>query len=94
MWLVLVVSISVGMGRMISRGYHLNWVASATWFFAGGLMVAAWNIYSDASLKYFDGRSSTFKPRYSKAVRSRFLARAAAITAALVGVGLLDQVYF
>ena len=71
------------MGKVISSGYHLNWAASGIWFFAALFMVSTWAMSRDASLKYFDGQSGTFMPRFSEPLRVRFLKRSVAITVAL-----------
>jgi hypothetical protein len=93
-WLAVLVALSIGVGKVASLWYHLNWIASAMWYLAALFLVFALSVYSDASQKYFHGPSSTFKPRFSASARSRFLVRSVAMAIAFAIVGLLDQTYF
>jgi len=91
--LCLAAAIAKMLSAISSDFYHLNWIASAFWFLALAWFAIACSSYNEESLKYFDGQSGRFQPRFQK--RSRMHIFGAFLTVAIVFavLGLFVQIY-
>jgi hypothetical protein len=86
----------LAMGKVISAGsgHHLNWLASAVWFFAILFAGFCWKTYQDYSQTRFDARSGTPRQRYPKWFLKRLASLGFAGVAILVVAGVLIQLHF
>jgi hypothetical protein len=84
---------SIPLGALISSGYHANPAAAIIWSFGGLFAISAGRIWKEAGQRYFDGRSGLFKPVYTKRSRIRVLSLVSFTSAAIIGFGVLVQVF-
>ena len=84
---------SLGMGKLISDGYHTKFLATTMWFAAGTYFAAAWRIYKEAGLSHFNSQSGKFEPYLPKEIRLRVLGVFVNRALDLAAVGFLAQVY-
>ena len=91
--LLVLTCLSIGAGKVISSGYHANWVAASIWSFGALFVCGAGGIYKDAAQSYFDGQSGRLKPEYTKSSRVRFLLVVAVASIVFATAGILVQVF-
>jgi len=85
--------LALAIGKMISVECHTNWVASSLWFLALVWAIHAFRSYREYGLKYFDGTTGTFQPKFPNSSRLQILAFFLAIAFVLAVLGLLVQGY-